>query len=72
MKSITNSWTLIYKEKGTEPLVFTYTSEKDAVSAKLMVDDSNGGELIDGKGNVAGDVELEWCTLYEGKLIQSN
>lgn len=46
MKNISRSWTVVYKVKECEPSAFTYTSEKDAISAKQMVEDANGGELL--------------------------
>ena len=71
MKKIKDCWTVIYKEKEGEAKAFTYTSFDDAKQAKQMVEDADGGELIDGKGNYAGIFELEWCYLVEGKIIES-
>lgn len=69
MKSISDVWTLIYKEVNKEPVSFSYTLESDATSAKTMVEDANGGELFNEKGEVDGMFELEWCYLVNGKLI---
>lgn len=63
-------WTLVYKEVDNNPLAFTYKSLKDAQSAKQMVEDSDGGELFDENGNYDGCIELEWCHLISGKLIE--
>lgn len=71
MKKIQEVWTVVYKEKNMEPIAFTYTSEDDANQAKQMIEDSNGGEMVDESGNYSGTVELEWCYLINGKLIES-
>lgn len=72
MKKIKNVWTLVYKESDSNPLAFTYTSKEDAIAAKHMVEDSDGDELIDSQGNVDGCIEIEWCYLIYGKLIDSD
>ena len=71
LKNIYDGWTVVYKEKDGEVKAFTYTLFEDAEQAKQMIDDSNGGELIDEKGNYAGILELEWCHLINGKIIES-
>lgn len=72
MKKISTVWTLVYKEEDSKPLAFSYKSEKDALLAKLMVEDSDGGEILDDNGNVEGYIVLEWCYLINGKLIESS
>lgn len=72
MKKISNVWTLIYKEENCNPLAFIYYSEKDAKASKLMVEDSDGDEILDNDGNVEDYVRLEWCYLINGKLIEPN
>jgi hypothetical protein len=48
-----------------------FSSEKEAIEAKLMIEGSDGGELIDEHGNVDGCIKIEWCYLIKGKLINS-
>jgi hypothetical protein len=71
MKTISDIWTLVYKEEGDEPLAFSYTSNMEANVAYLMVVDSDGGELFDEHENVVGVTKIEWCYLIKGKLINS-
>lgn len=72
MKEISKVWIVVYKEKAEAPKAYTYTSEKDADEAKMMIKGSDGGDLINEKGEVDGQIELEWCYLIEGKLIDNN
>jgi hypothetical protein len=72
MKQISSIWTLVYKEKGGEPLAFSYKSEKDANLAKLMVEESEGQEIINDSGEIEGYLSYEWIYLINGKLIESS
>jgi hypothetical protein len=67
---ISSVWTLVYKEEDSKPLAFSYTSEKDALIAKSMVEESNGGEYLGDDGEVEGWITIEWCYLINGKLIE--
>jgi len=71
-KMLSDVWTLVYKEVNGMPIAFSYSSEKDAKAAKLMVEDNDGCELIDEEGNAVGRIELEWCYLINGKLIDKS
>jgi hypothetical protein len=71
MKKIYEVWTLVYKEENKDPLSYTYNIEKDALSAKLMLEDADGGELCNERGEVDGMFNLEWCHLIKGKFIQT-
>ncbi len=70
VKKISNVWTVVFKENGCEPLAYTYTSEKDAIQAKTMIENGNGQELINEKEQIVGRISLEWCYLINGKLIE--
>lgn len=72
MKEISKVWTVVYKDATDDPKSFTYTSEKDANEAKIMIEGSDGEDLINEKGEADGQIELEWCYLIEGKLIDGN
>jgi hypothetical protein len=71
LKEISNVLTLVYKEEGNDPKAYSFTSETEAIEAKLMIQGSDGGELIDEHGNVNGCIKIEWCYLIKGKLINS-
>lgn len=71
MKKISRIWTLAYKEKDSEPLAFSYDSEKEALLAKSLVDESNGSETINDQGQIDGYIEIEWCYLIHGHIIKS-
>ena len=66
-----DGWTVVYKEEEGEVKAFTYTSFEEAKQAKQMVDDSDGGETVDEKGNYAGTIKLEWSYLVKGKIVES-
>ncbi|MCY9290794.1 hypothetical protein MOF05_20810 [Bacillus haynesii] len=70
MKKISNVWTVVFKENGCEPLAYSYTSGKDAIQSKTMIENSNGQELINEKDQIVGRISLEWCYLINGKLIE--
>lgn len=70
MKKVSDVWTFVYKEKGSNPKAFSYKSHKDALKVKSLFEENNGTELVDEHGNVIGYFELEWCHLIEGKLIE--
>ena len=71
LKKISDCWTVVYEEKDKEAKAYSYTLLEDAKQVKQMIEDNNGGELLDGKGNFAGTLDIEWCYLIEGKLIES-
>ncbi|MEC2307752.1 hypothetical protein [Bacillus atrophaeus] len=72
MKKKSNDvWTVVYKDHDEEPRAYSYYSKIEAETAKLMIENSNGTQLVNGKEEVVGRINLDWVYLIPGRLFKN-
>ncbi|PSA89267.1 hypothetical protein C6370_20045 [Bacillus atrophaeus] len=71
MKKKSNDvWTVVYKDHDEVPMAYSYYSKIEAETAKLTIENSNGTQLVNGKEEVVGRINLDWVYLIPGRLFK--